>query len=192
MPTGTCSGYNRKVAACTHMQDLGPSSAQLTNLISFSATAAVLHLGRLVPPLQLRAALPRHNPWWIGVLYSSSFPHSVSSTPLLCLPPARTTHQAPHPSPDQPHRRRPFSAHHQLCVPLLPFSCTPGAHPPTLHPWPASCPAFPPSSWRAHILCRDDASSRYKASQSISATLLCSTLSFQRTGRGNIDLPPGT
>lgn len=100
-------GYNRKVAAClaprTCRRNLGPSA----------------HAHQLQPapreacPTRCDCVLHSHAiiPGGFGVLYSSSFPFSVSSTPLLCLPPARTTHQAPH--------HRPFSAHHQLRLRLL-------------------------------------------------------------------------
>lgn len=84
-------GYNRKVAAClaprTCRRNLGPS-AQL--MLTSSKPAP-----REACPTRCDCVLHSHAiiPGGFGVLYSSSFPFSVSSTPLLCLPPARTTHQ---------------------------------------------------------------------------------------------------
>lgn len=182
------------------MQDLAALSSAHQPSPASSATAAALHLGRLVPPAATASACcctptPQIPGGLIGVLYSSSFPLSVSSTPLLCLPPARTTQQAPHPSPDQTHTdanlSQPITS--SVCLCIIICSCTPGAHSLTLQP-----PGLPPVQ-PSRLLPGEPTfcagTTRLPATRHPSRYLppCCAALCpFQRTGRGNIDLPPGT
>lgn len=169
-------GYNRKVAACLATAHMQEESWALS-----SCSPASLPLprrpaprGGLSHPLRLRPALPRHNPWWIWCLvfvFVSVLRFFNSSS----LPPSCENN-----SPGSSSSHQPFSAHHQLRLSLLlPLRCirpeilslTRLATDHSATPWPVSCPALPSPFFR-----RDDASSRYRVSQSnICHPAVCST-----------------
>lgn len=187
-------GYNRKVAAClctrTCTRNLGPS-AQLMLTSSPTCTS-----GGLSHPLRLRPALPRHNPWWIWCLVfvfvsvlrffnSSSLPSSCeNNSPRLLI----TDLSRPITSSVWPcYYHRVVYARRFSHSPALP----PIAHRHT-HPDPGPSPVQPSPDPILFAGTTRLPATGYPSQ--ISATLLCAQHScfFQRTGRGNIDLPPGT
>lgn len=185
-------GYNRKVAACLATAHMQEESWALS-----SCSPASLPLprrpaprGGLSHPLRLRPALPRHNPWWIWCLVfvfvsvlrffnSSSLPSSCeNNSPGSSSP----TFLGPSPAPSV------------LVITIALYTAGDSlthspCHPPLSNPWPVSCPALPTPFFR-----RDDASSRYRVSQSnICHPAVCSTsVSSSGLDGGNVDLPPGT
>lgn len=181
MPAGTWPvrwpGYNRKVAACTpaHAAPWALSSAH--HLQHCTCTS-----GGLSHPLRLRAALPRHRLIPGGLVVSCirlRFRSVSSQTPLLCLPPARTAQQTPLPSRVIQHTdANLFSALAPICR-VYAWGFT--------HPGLSPVQPFPPPFFAG--------TTRLPAARHPSQYLppcCAATLSLQRTGRSNIDLPPGT
>lgn len=168
-------GYNRKVAAClaprTCRRNLGPSA----------------HAHQLQPapreacPTRCDCVLHSHAiiPGGFGVLYSSSFPSPFLQLLFSAFLLREQLTRLLITDLSRPITSSVCACYYHRLVYARRFSHSP-ALPPTTHthahththaPWPVSCPALPTPFFR-----RDDASSRYRVSQSnICPPALCST-----------------